>query len=64
LRRTLEDFVKASRHPFGVIAIIITVVAIVFIGRFLLGFPSLPQLRASFLECLPLEVLLLLLLLF
>ena len=39
LRRTLEDFVKTSRHPLGVIAITITVVAVVFIGSFLLGFP-------------------------
>jgi len=64
LRRTLKDFFKASRYPLRVIAIIITIVPVVFIERFLLGFPPLPRLRATFLERWSLEVLLLLLLLF
>jgi len=64
LRRALEDFVEASRHPLGVVAIVITVVAVVFIRRFLHGFPPLTRLRVAFLERLPLEVLLLLLLIF
>jgi len=63
LRRTLEDFVETSRHPLGIIAIIIAVVAIVFVRRFLLGLPLLPRLRLAFLERLSLEVLFLLLLL-
>ena len=60
----LEDLVESSRHPLGVIAIIITIVAIVFIRRFLLGLPLLPRLHAAFLERLSLEVLFLRLLLF
>jgi len=60
LRRALKDFVKTSRHPLGIVAIIITVV---FIRRFLLGLPLLPRLRAAFLERLSLKVLFLLLLL-
>ena len=63
LRRALEDFVETSRHPLGIVAIIITVVAVVFLKRILLGLPLLPRLRAAFLERLPLEVLFLLLLL-
>jgi len=42
LRRTLEDFVKASRHPLRVIATVIAVAAVVLIGRFFLRFPPLP----------------------
>jgi hypothetical protein len=64
LRWALKDFVEASRHPLRVVAIVITLVAVVFIRRFLLGLPLLPRLRAAFLEHLSLEVLFLLLLLF
>ena len=42
LRQTLEDFVQTGRHPLKVIGIIITIVVVVFIGGFLLGFPPLP----------------------
>ena len=63
-RRTLEDFVEMSRHPLGVVAIVATLVAVVFIRRFLLGLPLLPRLRAVFLKRLLLEILFLLLLLF
>ena len=64
LRRALEDFVEASRHPLGVVVIVVTLVAVVFIMRFLLGLPLLPRLRVVFLERLSLEILFLLLLLF
>ena len=32
LRRTLEDPVKTGRHPLGVIAVVVTITAIVLIG--------------------------------
>jgi len=60
----LEDFVQASRHPLGVVAIVVPIVAIVFVRRFLLRFSPLPRLRAVFLERLSLEILLLFLFLF
>ena len=50
LRQTLEDFVKARRHPLRVVATVITITAVVLIGGFFLRFPPLPQLRAAFLE--------------
>ena len=64
LRRALEDFVEASRHPLGVVVIVVTLVVVVFIMRFLLGLPLMPRLRVVFLERLSLEILFLLLLLF
>ena len=64
LWRALEDFVEASRYPLGVVAIVVPVVAIVFIRRFLLRFFPLPRLRVAFLERLSLEILLLFLFLF
>jgi hypothetical protein len=55
----LHGPIEASRHPIG---IIIVVVAIVFIGGLLLRLPLVPRLGSTFLERLPLEALLLFLL--
>jgi len=41
-RRTLEDPVKARRHPLGIIAVVITVPAITFTGGFFFRLPPLP----------------------
>ena len=57
LRQILEDFVEASRHPLGIVTIIITLVAIVLVRGIFLRLSLLPRLRASFLERLPLKVL-------
>jgi hypothetical protein len=64
LRRALEDSVETSRHPLGVVAIVVALIAVVLIRRFLLGLPLLPRFRTAFLEHLSLEILFLLLLLF
>ena len=39
LRRALEDPVKTGRHPLGVVAVVITVAAIVLIRGFFLRLP-------------------------
>jgi len=59
----LQGLIEASRHPLGIIIIIVVIVAIVFIGGLLLRLPLMPRLGSTFLERLPLEVLLFLLLL-
>jgi len=60
----LQDPVEVSRHPLGVIVVIVIITAIVFIRRVLLGHSLTPRLGSTFLEHLPLEVLPLLFLLF
>ena len=64
LRRALEDPVKTSHHPLGVISIIVALVAIVLVRGIFLGLPLLPRFRTAFLERLSLEVLFLLFFLF
>jgi len=46
-RRTLEDPVKARRHPLGVVAVVITVSAVVLTGGFFLSLPPLPGLSST-----------------
>jgi len=64
LRRALEDSVETGRHPFGVVAAVVALIAVVLIGRFFLRLPPLPGLHSTCLQCLSLEILLLFLLLF
>ena len=40
-RRTLEDPVKARRHPLGVVVVVIAVSAVVLARGFLFGLPPL-----------------------
>ena len=42
LQRALEDLVKMSRHPLRIVAAIAALVAVILVGRVLLGFPPLP----------------------
>ena len=46
-RRTLEDPIETRHHPLGVVAIVITVSAIVFAGGFFLRLPPLPGLSST-----------------
>ena len=41
LRRALEDSVKMSHHPLGVVAVVVALVAIILVTRVLLGVPVL-----------------------
>jgi len=41
-RRTLEDSVKARRHPLGVVAVVITVSTVILTGGFFFRLPPLP----------------------
>jgi len=63
-RRTLEDPVKTGRHPLGVVAVVIIIVAVVLIRGLFLRLPPLSRLRSTCLQRLALEILLLLILLF
>ena len=45
-RQTLEDPIETRRHPLGVVAVVITVSAIVFAGGFFLRLPPLPGLSS------------------
>ena len=60
-RRTLEDPVETRRLPLGVVAVIITVSAVVLAGGFFLRLPPLPRLGSTRLQRLAVEILLLLL---
>ena len=42
LRRALEDSVETSRHPLRIIGAVIALVAVILVGRVLLGLPPLP----------------------
>jgi hypothetical protein len=42
-RRTLEDPVKARRHPLGVVVVLITISTIIVAGGFFLRLPPLPR---------------------
>jgi len=64
LRRALEDLVETSHHPLRIAAAIITLVAVVLVGRVLLGFPPLPGFCPTRLQRLSLKILFLFLLLF
>ena len=64
LWRALEDPVKTSCHPLGVVAIIVALVSIVLVRGIFLGLPLLPRFRTAFLERLSFEVLFLLFFLF
>jgi len=47
-RRTFEDPVKATRHPLGVVTIVVTVAAAVVLTRgFFFRFPPLPGLSST-----------------
>jgi len=59
-RRTLEDPVKTGHHPLGVVAVVVTIAAIVLITGLFLRLPPLPGFRSARLQRLALEVLLLL----
>ena len=41
-RRALEDSIEMSRHPLGVVVVVIALVAVILVGRVLLGLPPLP----------------------
>jgi len=41
LRGALEDSVKMSHHPLGVVAVVVALVAIILVTRVLLGVPVL-----------------------
>jgi len=47
LRRTLEDPVKARRHPLGVVAVLITISTVIVAGGFFLRLPPLPGFRST-----------------
>ena len=47
LRWTLEDPVEARHHPLGVIAIVVAVAAIIFVGGFFFRLPPLPGLCST-----------------
>ena len=53
-----------SRHPLRVVTIVVALVAVILVGRVLLGLPLLPRFCSMFLERLPLEILFLLFFLF
>ena len=53
-----------SRHPLGVIAVVVALVAVILVRRALLTLPLLPRFRSMFLERLLLEILFLLFFLF
>jgi len=57
-RRTLEDPVKARRHPLGVVAVIVAVSTIVVAGGFFLKLPPLPRFSSTRIQCLAVDVLL------
>jgi len=63
LRRALEDPVEMGRHPLGVVAVVVTITAIVLIGGFFLRLPPLPGLRSTSLQHLSHKIFLLFLLL-
>ena len=46
-RWTLEDPIKTRHHPLGVVAVVITVSAIVVAGGFFLRLPPLPGLSST-----------------
>jgi len=49
-RRTLEDPVEETRHPLGVVAIVIAVSAVILTGGFFLRLAPLPRLGSTRLE--------------
>ena len=53
-----------SRHPLRVVAVVVSLVAIILVKRVLLELPLRPQFHSTFLERLPLEILFLLFFLF
>ena len=57
-RGALEEPIETRRHPLGVVATLVVVVVIV--GRFFLRLPPLPGFGSTRLQCLALEILLLL----
>jgi hypothetical protein len=63
LRWALKDPVETSRHPLRIVAAVITIVAVILVGRVLLGLPPLPRFRSTCLQRLSLEILSLFLLL-
>ena len=64
LRWTLENPIKTGRHPLGVIAVVVTIAAVVLIGGLFLRLLPMSRLRPACLQRLALEILFLLLLLF
>jgi len=47
LRRALEDPIETGRHSLGIVAVVVTIVAIILIGGFFFRLPPLPRLCST-----------------
>ena len=47
LRRALEDPIETGRHSLRIVAVVVTIAAIILIGGFFFGLPPLPRLCST-----------------